>query len=86
MIPLFSFRKLSERDARWLLAMMFYRVTDGSKVALVALVDRLRERGYELLDVQMTTPHTERLGAVEIPRREYLRRLRQAVRKKVSFV
>lgn len=60
---------------------MFFRVTDGSKVALVALVERLRERGYELLDVQMTTDHTERLGAVEIPRRDYLRRLRAAVRK-----
>jgi leucyl/phenylalanyl-tRNA--protein transferase len=65
---------------------MFYRVTDGSKVALVALVERLRERGYELLDVQMTTPHTERLGAREISRPEYLKRLRAAVRKKgVSF-
>jgi leucyl/phenylalanyl-tRNA--protein transferase len=60
---------------------MFYRVTDGSKVALAGLVERLRERGYELLDVQMTTDHTQRFGAVEIPRREYLRRLRKAVRK-----
>jgi leucyl/phenylalanyl-tRNA--protein transferase len=60
---------------------MFYRVTDGSKAALVGLVERLRERGYELLDVQMTTAHTQRFGAVEIPRREYLRRLRRAVRK-----
>lgn len=64
---------------------MFYRVTDASKAALVALVERLRDRGFEMLDVQMTTPHTERLGAKEIPRREYLRRLRQAVRTKVTF-
>lgn len=60
---------------------MFYRVTDGSKVALAALVDRLRDRGYELFDVQMRTDHTGRMGAAEIPRREYLRRLRAAVGK-----
>jgi leucyl/phenylalanyl-tRNA--protein transferase len=59
---------------------MFYRVSDGSKTALVALVERLRERGFSLLDVQMTTPHTERLGAVNISRPEYLRRLREAVK------
>ena len=66
---------------------MFYRVTDGSKVALVALVNRLRERGYRLFDVQMCTEHTSRMGAVEIPRAEYLRRLREAVRlSDVTFV
>jgi leucyl/phenylalanyl-tRNA--protein transferase len=59
---------------------MFYRVTDGSKVALAALVARLRERGFTLLDVQMKTAHTERLGATDLPRAEYLRRLREAVR------
>jgi leucyl/phenylalanyl-tRNA--protein transferase len=65
---------------------MFYRVSDGSKVALVALVSRLRERGFVLLDVQMTTPHTEGLGAMNISRTEYLRRLREAVKKTgVSF-
>ena len=53
---------------------MFYRVPDGSKVALVALVSRLRERGFTLLDVQMTTPHTERMGAINVPRSDYLRR------------
>lgn len=65
---------------------MFYRETDGSKVALAALVGRLRERGYELLDTQMATDHTRSLGASEVPRREYLRRLRAAVRKsEVTF-
>jgi leucyl/phenylalanyl-tRNA--protein transferase len=58
---------------------MFYRVTDGSKVALAALVQRLRERGFTLLDVQMKTEHTGRMGAAEIPRREYLKRLRRAI-------
>ena len=60
---------------------MFYRVSDGSKVALAVLVLRLRERGFTLLDVQMTTPHTERMGAINISRSEYLRRLREAVKK-----
>ena len=58
---------------------MFYRVSDGSKVALAALVERLRERGFTLLDVQMKTPHTTRMGATSITRTEYLRRLREAV-------
>ncbi len=66
---------------------MFYRVTDGSKVALAALVSRLRERGFTLLDVQMKTAHTERMGATSISRSEYLRRLREAVAMGgVSFV
>jgi leucyl/phenylalanyl-tRNA--protein transferase len=66
---------------------MFYRVTDGSKVALAALVSRLRDRGFALLDVQMTTAHTQRMGATNIPRPEYLRRLRAAVAVPgVSFV
>jgi leucyl/phenylalanyl-tRNA---protein transferase len=64
---------------------MFYRVTDASKVALAALVERLRDCGYSLLDVQMITEHTARLGVVEIPRREYLRRLRAAVAANASF-
>lgn len=58
---------------------MFHHATDASKVALVALVDRLREIGVELLDVQWLTPHLESLGAIEIPRSEYLRRLRSAL-------
>jgi leucyl/phenylalanyl-tRNA--protein transferase len=60
---------------------MFHRKTDASKVALAALVDRLRQRGYLLFDVQMTTDHTERLGAKNISRAEYLERLREAVAK-----
>lgn len=58
---------------------MFHRRTDASKVALAALVERLRARGFVLFDVQMTTEHTERMGAVTIPRADYLRRLRAAV-------
>lgn len=58
---------------------MFHRATDASKVALVALVERLRERGFALLDTQWVTPHLAQFGATEIPRREYLRLLRRAV-------
>ncbi|MGL6097580.1 MAG: leucyl/phenylalanyl-tRNA--protein transferase [Fimbriiglobus sp.] len=65
---------------------MFHTVTDASKVALASLVARLNERGYVLFDVQMVTEHTTRMGAVEIPRRDYLRRLKAAVAKPgVSF-
>lgn len=63
---------------------MFHRSTDASKVALVALVDRLRRVGVELLDVQWLTPHLGSLGAIEIPRAEYLRRLRMALTAPVS--
>ncbi len=58
---------------------MFHRQTDASKVALVALVERMRSRDFTLLDIQFLTEHLERFGAVEIPRRTYLRRLRQAI-------
>jgi leucyl/phenylalanyl-tRNA--protein transferase len=58
---------------------MFTRRTNASKVALVALVERLRERQFVLLDTQWMTPHLQTFGALEIPRREYLRRLRSAL-------
>lgn len=59
---------------------MFHRKRDASKVALVHLVDRLKAGGFVLLDTQMTTPHLERFGVVEIPRSEYERRLEAALR------
>ncbi len=65
---------------------MFHRVTDASKVALASLLDRLRERGYQLFDIQQLTEHTKSLGASEIPRHEYLLRLRRALRNETSFV
>ena len=64
---------------------MFHRETDASKIALMALVERLNARGYVLLDTQWTTPHLEQFGATEIPRREYLRRLERALRVDASF-
>ena len=54
---------------------MFSRATDASKVALVALVETLRERGYPMIDCQQRTPLLASLGAREIPRRQFLRRL-----------
>jgi len=64
---------------------MFSRSRDASKVALVHLVARLRERGFQLFDVQFLNAHTARLGAVEIPRKEYLTRLRAAITSQAMF-
>lgn len=64
---------------------MFYTVSDASKVALVHLVRHLRGRGYQLFDIQQLTEHTRRLGAIEIPRRVYLRRLARAVGQDTQF-
>jgi leucyl/phenylalanyl-tRNA--protein transferase len=64
---------------------MFHTVRDASKVALVHLVERLRSRGYELLDTQATTPHLRRFGCIEVPAEEYLKLLRKALRKRCEF-
>ncbi len=65
---------------------MFHRASDASKVALLHLVDRMRARGLELLDVQFVTDHLARLGAVEIARAEYERRLRRVIVLPCRFV
>jgi leucyl/phenylalanyl-tRNA--protein transferase len=57
----------------------FHRVTDASKVAVVALVDLMRAGGGVLLDVQWTTPHLASLGAVDVPRARYLELVAAAV-------
>jgi leucyl/phenylalanyl-tRNA--protein transferase len=64
---------------------MFHRVSDASKVALVHLVGRLRQRGFSLFDIQMLTRVTRQMGAVEIPREDYLRRLADAVARPITF-
>ena len=64
---------------------MFSRATDASKVALVHLVGRLLAGGYRLLDAQFLTEHLASLGAVEISRAEYRRRLADAVRRPADF-
>ncbi|HEY3662397.1 MAG TPA: leucyl/phenylalanyl-tRNA--protein transferase [Chthoniobacterales bacterium] len=58
---------------------MFHRATGASKIALWALVERLRERRFTLLDTQWLTPHLEQFGAKEISRALYLHLLRQAI-------
>ncbi len=64
---------------------MFSHERDASKVALVALVSRLRMRQFQLLDIQFQTEHLRRFGAVEIPRSEYRQKLMQALQIKTNF-
>src|SRR3954468_19621314 len=59
---------------------MFHHERDASKVALVALVERLRERGFELLDTQTCSEHLMRFGAIEIPEDAYLQQLARAMK------
>lgn len=58
---------------------MFSRETDASKVCLVYLVDRLKARGFELLDTQFTTEHLKRFGAIDVPRKRYEKLLAAAM-------
>ncbi len=64
---------------------MFSDERDASKVALVFLVERMKQRGFQLLDTQYITPHLSRFGAKEIPKDEYLRRLEAAIKKECMF-
>jgi leucyl/phenylalanyl-tRNA--protein transferase len=65
---------------------MFHRESDASKAALAGLVDRLRARRYTLLDTQWVTEHLTQFGAIEIPRRRYLRLLDDALAIQAAFV
>lgn len=60
---------------------MFYRIPEGSKVAMVKLVERLRERNFVLFDAQMMNPHLERFGAYIIRTDEYRDLLREALQR-----
>lgn len=64
---------------------MFSRQPNASKIALAYLVDRLRLCGFTLFDTQFLTPHLASLGAIEISRADYLKRLRQAVELRADF-
>lgn len=64
---------------------MFSRRTDASKIALAYLVDRLRLGGFALFDTQFLTGHLASLGAVEITRAEYHRRLERALAAQADF-
>lgn len=65
---------------------MFSRMNDASKVSFVALVERLRERGFRLLDTQYINDFTASLGAIEIPDATYQHALQSCVDDPVSFV
>lgn len=64
---------------------MFHRVSNASKAALVHLANHLRQQGFGLFDIQMLTPVTRQLGALEISREDYLKRLAKALKKNVQF-
>ena len=64
---------------------MFQTESDASKVALVFLFERMRERGMTMLDTQYMNPHLESLGGIEIEREEYERRLASALFSEATF-
>lgn len=64
---------------------MFSRATDASKVALVYLVERLKKRGFVLLDTQFTTDHLKRFGAIDVPRKKYEQMLEEALSDTARF-
>ena len=64
---------------------MFFEIPDGSKVAMVKLVDRLRNQRFVLFDAQMTNPHLERFGSYVINNRLYKDLLRQALERDCSL-
>lgn len=64
---------------------MFSKETDASKVCLVHLVERLKERGFVLLDTQFTTEHLMRFGAIDVPRARYETMLAEALTGSATF-
>lgn len=62
---------------------MFYKRPNASKLALLFLIDHLRERGATWLDVQVMTPHMEALGAKEIARADFLAKLEATQRRRI---
>ena len=64
---------------------MFHRISNASKIALVHLARHLENQGFELHDAQVMTPTLKLFGARNVPREEYMRRLKSALKKKVSF-
>ena len=65
---------------------MFFRIPEGSKVAMVKLVEHLRAQDFSLFDVQMMNPHLERFGAYVIQNREYERLLKSAIARQCQFM
>ncbi|MFM7889021.1 MAG: leucyl/phenylalanyl-tRNA--protein transferase [Pseudanabaena sp.] len=65
---------------------MFFKIPEGSKVAMVKLVEHLRSRGYSLFDAQLMNPHLARFGAYEIDDQSYQNLLQRALTKSCIFV
>jgi leucyl/phenylalanyl-tRNA--protein transferase len=65
---------------------MFYRIPEGSKVAMVKLVEHLRSRQFILFDAQMTNPHLERFGSYIISNQDYCKLLDKALRQPCTFL
>jgi leucyl/phenylalanyl-tRNA--protein transferase len=65
---------------------MFYHIPEGSKVAMVKLVERLRQRKFVLFDAQMMNPHLERFGAYRVGDEEYQALLKQALQRQCYFM
>jgi len=65
---------------------MFFRIPDGSKVAMVKLVERLRSRNFMLFDAQMNNPHLERFGSYIIKNRDYKSLLKKAIIQPCSLI
>ena len=64
---------------------MFYKVPDASKVAFHYLMEILKHQGYELLDTQFINDNVKRFGAIEIPRQEYVKQLKNSLEKRCHF-
>lgn len=64
---------------------MFHRVTSASKVAMAAMMQHAQRIGLTLIDVQVLTPHTERMGAIEVSRKQYLALLAEALERRVDW-
>ena len=64
---------------------MFFKIPEGSKVAMVKLVEHLRSQGYDLFDAQLMNPHLERFGAFEIDDDSYQALLKKALTKSCNF-
>ncbi|MFZ1083293.1 MAG: leucyl/phenylalanyl-tRNA--protein transferase [Candidatus Kryptoniota bacterium] len=65
---------------------MFSLKSGASKIALAFLVKHLSENGFTLLDTQYMTPHLQKFGAIEIPKKKYIQLLSEAMTKRASFV
>lgn len=65
---------------------MFFQISEGSKVAMVKLVEHLRQRKFVLFDAQMPNPHLARFGAYDIPQTQYLSLLTKGIQMPFNFL